>query len=92
MPRSHSEPVNRQPIGEIPLIASMIDGALDDTGSRPRSGHFPCRRGRPAIGDNPTDAAERQLRRREKLAKEKAAILRVLIRRGVSENLEGGDG
>jgi hypothetical protein len=27
----HSEPVNWQPISQIPLIASMIDGALDDT-------------------------------------------------------------
>jgi hypothetical protein len=27
----HSNPVNWQPISEMPLIASMIDGALDDT-------------------------------------------------------------
>ncbi len=27
----HDDPVNWQPISEIPLIASMIDGALDDT-------------------------------------------------------------
>ena len=28
---SHDDPVNWQPISEMPLIASMIDGALDDT-------------------------------------------------------------
>ena len=27
----HNDPVNWQPIREMPLIASMIDGALDDT-------------------------------------------------------------
>jgi hypothetical protein len=27
----HKDPVNWQPISEIPLIASMIDGALEDT-------------------------------------------------------------
>ena len=27
----HEDPVNWQPISEMPLIASMIDGALDDT-------------------------------------------------------------
>jgi hypothetical protein len=27
----HADPVNWQPISEMPLIASMIDGALDDT-------------------------------------------------------------
>jgi hypothetical protein len=27
----HSDPVNWQPISQMPLIASMIDGALDDT-------------------------------------------------------------
>ncbi len=27
----HKEPVNWQPISEMPLIASMIDGALEDT-------------------------------------------------------------
>ena len=27
----HEDPVNWQPIQEMPLIASMIDGALDDT-------------------------------------------------------------
>ncbi len=27
----HEDPVNWQPIREMPLIASMIDGALDDT-------------------------------------------------------------
>lgn len=27
----HSDPVNWQPISEMPLIASMIDGARDDT-------------------------------------------------------------
>src|SRR5271157_4342423 len=27
----HSDPVNWQPISEMPLIASMIDDALDDT-------------------------------------------------------------
>ena len=27
----HADPVNWQSIGEMPLIASMIDGALDDT-------------------------------------------------------------
>jgi hypothetical protein len=27
----HKEPVNWQPIREMPLIASMIDGALEDT-------------------------------------------------------------
>jgi hypothetical protein len=27
----HTDPVNWQPISEMPLIASMIDGALDDT-------------------------------------------------------------
>ena len=27
----HADPVNWQSIGKMPLIASMIDGALDDT-------------------------------------------------------------
>ena len=27
----HEDPVNWQSIGKMPLIASMIDGALDDT-------------------------------------------------------------
>ena len=27
----HKDPVNWQPISEMPLIASMIDGALEDT-------------------------------------------------------------
>ena len=27
----NTDPVNWQPIGQMPLIASMIDGALDDT-------------------------------------------------------------
>ena len=27
----HTDPINWQPISEMPLIASMIDGALDDT-------------------------------------------------------------
>jgi hypothetical protein len=31
LPRFSSEAINWQPIGEIPLIAGMIDGALDDT-------------------------------------------------------------
>ncbi len=28
---THKDPVNWQPISEMPLIASMIDGALEDT-------------------------------------------------------------
>ena len=30
----HSDPVNWQPISQMPLIASMIDSALDDTRAR----------------------------------------------------------
>lgn len=52
--------------------------------------HFPLPRGRPPIGDNLMDAAERQWRHRE-IAKEKAATLIALITRGVSEGGDGGE-
>lgn len=53
-----SDPVNWQPIRHMPLIASMIDGALDDT--REHLATLTKARGRPHVLDDATlDRTER---------------------------------
>jgi hypothetical protein len=53
-----ADPVNWQPISEMPLIASMIDGALDDT--RDHMGTLNEARARPHVLDDATiDRVER---------------------------------
>jgi hypothetical protein len=47
-----ADPVNWQPISQIPLIASMIDGALDDT--RDHVGTLSEARARPHVLDDAT--------------------------------------
>lgn len=48
----HSAPVNWQPITEMPLIASMVDGALDDT--REHLNTLNQARARPLVLDDAT--------------------------------------
>lgn len=48
----NADPVNWQPISQIPLIASMIDGALDDT--RDQVGTLSEARARPHVLDDAT--------------------------------------
>lgn len=48
----HDDPVNWQPISEMPLIASMIDGALDDTRNHIRT--LAEARARPHVLDDAT--------------------------------------
>lgn len=48
----HTEPINWQPISEMPLIASMIDGALDDT--REHLATLTGARARPHVLDDAT--------------------------------------
>ena len=48
----HDDPVNWQPISEMPLIASMIDGALDDTRDHIRT--LTEARARPHVLDDAT--------------------------------------
>ncbi len=48
----HEDPVNWQPISEMPLIASMIDGALDDT--REHMETLTAARARPHVLDDAT--------------------------------------
>jgi hypothetical protein len=53
-----ADPVNWQPISQMPLIASMIDGALDDT--RDHVGTLNAARDRPHVLDDVTiDRVER---------------------------------
>jgi hypothetical protein len=47
-----ADPVNWQPISQIPLIASIIDGALDDT--RDHVGTLSEARSRPHVLDDAT--------------------------------------
>ncbi len=49
---THADPVNWQPLSQIPLIASMIDTALDDT--REHIATLTEARGRPHVLDDAT--------------------------------------